>query len=138
MAPVKWRDELRRIKEKYAHNMKTRWPVLCYCDNNWKAHEIATNNYLQWYKNYSRKKLVNKSDEQPQKRRRLKIEDEENAPSKSESETEDMGMDKTKDRNDSTSSSVPHNDDESRRGTSKPCAYSGSKNRPNVWPFWKD
>jgi hypothetical protein len=105
--------------------MEARWPILCYCENNWKAHEIATSNYPQWHKHHSRKKLVNESDGQARKRRKVEIEDE---PSESESENTDGS--RPEDENDTASSSVPQCDEGSRMGILRPHARALTRTDP--------
>jgi hypothetical protein len=108
---------------------------MLHCNNNWKAHEIATSNYPQWHKHYLRKKLVNKLDGQAQKRCKVEIEDE---PSKSESENTDglrpenknVGMDKGEDKNDATSSLVPQCNKGSRMGIPRPRAWALTRTDP--------
>ena len=116
--------------------METRWPVLRYCENHWKAQRIAIDNYPQWYKTYSRKKLGEEektSDEPAQKKRRTMIEDDENTQLRSESETNarggsmsegvDENMDEYLDSNTSTPFPVGQDDQEvPRGGSSRPRA----------------
>ena len=55
LAPKKWHDAPRRVQDEYAHEMERHWPVLQYCDNQWKAQYLATKTYPQWYKWYHKK-----------------------------------------------------------------------------------
>ena len=115
--------------------MERCWPVLRYCDNHWKAHEIATANYPQWHKNHHKKKLGaegNKHSDKPvQKKCRAVIEDDNDAAFESESDNNidgpmpedtdvDMGMGEAE-PNQSMSFLVPQDGQEgSREGTSRP------------------
>jgi len=130
---AKWHDAS-RIKDEYAYDMEMHWPVLHYCDNHWKAHKIATQNYPQWYKNYHKKKLKveeKNSDEPAQKKHRTVIEDDENVQSLLETETntlagnglmpEDVHMGENDDKNDGGPSLLLQDNKEGAMGgTSRP------------------
>ena len=66
LAPQKWRDAPRRVQDEYACEMERHWPVLQYCDNQWKAQYLATKTYPQWYKWYH-KKMSDANDTEPDK-----------------------------------------------------------------------
>jgi hypothetical protein len=56
IAPTKWNEAKSKVKDQYTCEMEIRWPVVGYCENHWKAQRITTDNYPQWYKNYSKKR----------------------------------------------------------------------------------
>ena len=108
------------------------WPVLCYCDNYWKAQRIAIDNYPQWLKAYRRKKLK-KLDKPARKRCKSVPKDDENAESgsMSESNADDlMPEDMDEDWHIDASTPFPADQDdqeEPRSDTSRPRA------RPLMW-----
>jgi hypothetical protein len=55
IAPVKWGDATKEVRDEFFREMEARWPVLRYCDSNWKTNHIATLNYPQWYKEFCKK-----------------------------------------------------------------------------------
>ena len=48
-APSKWGQASRETEDEYVHGMEKRWPILHLCEGHWKAIQIATTNYPQWY-----------------------------------------------------------------------------------------
>jgi hypothetical protein len=132
MAPERWNYAKPNVRDEYIHEMELRWPVVRYCENHWKAHRIATDNYPQWYKNHCRKRPggeATKSDEPAAKKQRTIIEDDENVHLQSESETNagdgpmPEEMDDNMDSNASTSFHVRQDNQEvSRGGSSRPRA----------------
>jgi len=70
VAPVKWSDVGLDALDLYEHHMVTRFPELSYCDDNWKVHMIATDNYPSWWAAHG-----NGSSSMP-----IKIEDSESPP----------------------------------------------------------
>ena len=64
LAPKKWRDAPRRVQDEYAHEMERHWPILQYCDNQWKVQYLTTKTYPQWYKWYH-KKMSDANDTEP-------------------------------------------------------------------------
>jgi hypothetical protein len=97
-APSKWRDSSREVQDKYIRDMEKKWPVLCYCENHWKANTLVTSIYSQWYKRYHKKMVAdakeNKLDdsEPVRKKARTAIEADDSSSSESESES-DCNMD---------------------------------------------
>ena len=49
MAPGTWGNVSNEIHAKYICKMEDKWPMLRYCENNWKADALATSIYSQWY-----------------------------------------------------------------------------------------
>ncbi|KAG6905298.1 hypothetical protein DXG01_003590 [Tephrocybe rancida] len=47
--PPSWGKATTDVSRQYRNEMKFRFPVLAFCDNNWKVEQIATNNYPSWY-----------------------------------------------------------------------------------------
>jgi hypothetical protein len=131
MAPQKWSVATKTVRDEYADEMESNWPVVGYCDNHWKAHAIATANYPQWLKTYREKKLE-QSDKPARKRRKTVLEDDENGESESESVSvtdRDSPMFEEVDENEDSNPSTPFpvgqlqdDQDELRAGTSRPRA----------------
>jgi len=63
-APSKWSQASRDVEDEYISGMEKRWPILCFCEDHWKAIHIATSNYSQWYNYYSSKATQVKSEDQ--------------------------------------------------------------------------
>jgi hypothetical protein len=55
MAPEKWGDASRQVRDEYIREMENEWTVLRLCENHWKANAIATSIYSQWYHSYDKK-----------------------------------------------------------------------------------
>ena len=45
-----WGEMSSIAKDYYHAEMKKRFPELCFCDGNWKAERISTDNYSSWYR----------------------------------------------------------------------------------------
>jgi hypothetical protein len=43
--------------------MESKWPMLCFYKNHWKAHTIATTNYPTWYHNCIRREVGPKDND---------------------------------------------------------------------------
>jgi hypothetical protein len=133
MAPERWNNAKPNIRDEYTHEMELWWPVVHYCENHWKAHRIATNNYPQWYKNHCRKRPggeAKKLDKLAMKKPRMIIEDDKNVQSQSELETNagdgpmPEKMDNNMDSNASMSFEVGKDNQEvSRGGSLRPCTW---------------
>ena len=48
-APQKWGDAGVKVSQIYRQHMCTRFPILQFCELDWKADLIATDNYPSWY-----------------------------------------------------------------------------------------
>ena len=48
-APVKWGSASIDINNKLIYRLESGFPFIRLCDNHWKAAQIATNSYSQWY-----------------------------------------------------------------------------------------
>ncbi|KIM36854.1 hypothetical protein M413DRAFT_31256 [Hebeloma cylindrosporum] len=48
-APVSWSKASVDVFDLYEFLMVDRFPELSFCEDNWKAHQIATDNYPSWY-----------------------------------------------------------------------------------------
>jgi len=55
IAPKKWGDASKDIREEYYREMENEFRVLRFCDNHWKAHAIAASIYPQWYHTFNKK-----------------------------------------------------------------------------------
>ena len=51
-------------RDKYIQLMEAKWPMLCYCDNHWKAHAIVTTNYPAWYRGCIRREVGLKDNDE--------------------------------------------------------------------------
>ena len=60
-APETWGQVSLAASNKYIREMESRWPILRYCEDHWKVHALATQNYSQWYRWYDEKKTREKS-----------------------------------------------------------------------------
>ncbi|KAG6912857.1 hypothetical protein DXG01_011518, partial [Tephrocybe rancida] len=47
--PPSWGKATADVSRQYRDEMKFKFPVLAFCDNDWKAEQIATDNYPSWY-----------------------------------------------------------------------------------------
>ena len=54
-APSKWRSASAVVIRSYHDEMYRRFPFLQYCDNDWKAEQIAIDNYPSWYNSWCKK-----------------------------------------------------------------------------------
>jgi len=50
--PTLWGKADVKLSQSYCHEMHQRFPELQLCDLDWKADQIATDNYPSWYKNW--------------------------------------------------------------------------------------
>lgn len=51
--PVSWGKADVKLSQTYCREMRQRFPELALCDLDWKADQIATDNYPSWFKNWS-------------------------------------------------------------------------------------
>jgi hypothetical protein len=67
VAPEKWGDASKDLRDEYCHEMESKFGVLRYCDNHWKAHTLATSIYSQWYRSFDKKRhtVTKDEDEEP-------------------------------------------------------------------------
>jgi hypothetical protein len=56
-APLTWRRASSDVVQLYCDKMGRQFPELRLCADNWKAQQIATNNYPSWIKNHSKVKI---------------------------------------------------------------------------------
>jgi hypothetical protein len=66
--PPSWGKADVKLSQTYCHEMRQRFPDLALCDLDWKADQIATDNYPSWFKNWSessQKALVKHEQEDP-------------------------------------------------------------------------
>jgi hypothetical protein len=54
-APTKWRSASMLVIRSYHEELYRRFPFLQYCDNDWKAEQIAMDNYPSWYSSWCKK-----------------------------------------------------------------------------------
>ena len=55
IAPETWGQATMEVRDEYCQEMESKYPVLRFCDNHWKANAIATAIYSQWHQTYNRK-----------------------------------------------------------------------------------
>jgi hypothetical protein len=55
IVPVRWGEGSKELQDQYCSEMESQFPILCYCDNHWKAHTIMTTIYSQWYHSWDEK-----------------------------------------------------------------------------------
>lgn len=48
-APPKWRDAGVKVSQIYRQHMYSKFPILQFCELDWKVDQIATDNYPSWY-----------------------------------------------------------------------------------------
>jgi hypothetical protein len=66
--PLSWGKADVKLSQTYCCEMRQRFPELALCELDWKADQIATDNYPSWYKNWSessQKALVKHEQEDP-------------------------------------------------------------------------
>lgn len=51
--PLSWGKADVKLSQTYCREMRQRFPELALCDLDWKADQIATDNYPSWFKNWS-------------------------------------------------------------------------------------
>ena len=51
--PTSWGKASIKLSQSYCREMRQRFPELALCELDWKADQIATDNYPSWYKNWS-------------------------------------------------------------------------------------
>jgi hypothetical protein len=51
--PLSWGKADVKLSQTYCQEMRQRFPELALCDLDWKADQIATDNYPSWFKNWS-------------------------------------------------------------------------------------
>ena len=131
LAPKKWSNALSAALDEYTREMETRWPILRYCSNHWKALHIATKNYSQWYKTYHNKMGVahnTETTEPAHKKRRTATEDDDTSEHEAHPETD-------------AASEVSDNDDDiptpSMRDDNVRESFASSS-RPKARPAYKD
>jgi hypothetical protein len=101
VAPEKWGDGPKQIRDEFFYEMEGTFVVLRYCDNHWKANAVATSIYSQWYHSFDRKRHAVKSEdvpcaEPPKKKPKTTSKDvedlvEDTRPSQSEGQPESLG-----------------------------------------------
>jgi len=64
MAPEKWGDASKEVRDVFVHEIEKSWFILCLCDNHWKTNTVATSIYSQWYCNYDKRKKGTKDNAQ--------------------------------------------------------------------------
>ena len=57
-APAVWGDAAINIKNEYLYCMETQYPFLRFCQDHWKAKQVATNSYSQWQSNAAKRMRV--------------------------------------------------------------------------------
>jgi hypothetical protein len=98
IAPGRWGDAPREVRDKYCHEMESAFIVLRYCANHWKAHAMATSIYSQWYHKFDKKQSAIK--EEP-------IHSEEPTMKRTKTTTGDLGVDDTQSFNSERQPNVP-------------------------------
>ena len=57
-APTTWRAASIDIDNELIHMLESDYPFLRLCDNHWKARQVATNSYSQWYPKASKRRAT--------------------------------------------------------------------------------
>jgi hypothetical protein len=66
VAPEKWGDASKEVRDEFCYEMESKFGVLRYCDNHWKVHTLATSIYSQWYRSFDKKRhAAKKENEEP-------------------------------------------------------------------------
>ncbi|EGO27513.1 hypothetical protein SERLADRAFT_406586 [Serpula lacrymans var. lacrymans S7.9] len=52
MAPKTWMSTSRAVLDYYRSKMYKKFPQLCFCESDWKADQLAIDNYPSWYANH--------------------------------------------------------------------------------------
>ncbi len=47
MAPEKWGDAFKEVRDTFIHDMEKKWFVLRLCENHWKTNTVAASIYSQ-------------------------------------------------------------------------------------------
>jgi hypothetical protein len=61
-APAKWGDAGVKVAEVYRHHMYSRFPILRFCELDWKVDLIATDNYPSWYSWFAKRSTGGKTE----------------------------------------------------------------------------
>lgn len=75
IAPIKWGNASVRAHDLLVRRLRSKYPELQLCQDNWKIEHIATNDYPKWYETHGRKRELVKLEEgavegiRPSKRR---------------------------------------------------------------------
>lgn len=56
-APATWRQASTQVRKKYYESMSSQFPELKLCDMDWKAEQLASDNYSSWHSYRARIKL---------------------------------------------------------------------------------
>ena len=84
IAPEKWTDASKEVRDEYFREMEERWVVLRYCENHWKTNKLATALYSIWYNQYLKKASKahggNAHEGHPNKKAKISSADSEDSP----------------------------------------------------------
>jgi hypothetical protein len=61
-APPKWGDACVKVSQFYRQHMCSKFPILQFCELDWKVDLIATDNYPSWYSWWVKKSMGGKMD----------------------------------------------------------------------------
>ena len=50
-APAAWGNVPLSVRNKFINTLEKAYPFLWFCEDHWKANQVATNSYSQWYQN---------------------------------------------------------------------------------------
>ena len=68
IAPSKWGNATNEVRDIFFREMEKKFPVLRYCEDNWKVNYIATTLYSTWYPRYHENMVLYGSNPPPKKR----------------------------------------------------------------------
>jgi len=132
IAPKKWSKASRTVHKEYAREMETRWPILQYCENHYKAHLLTTKHYSQWYKTHHMAQTIGKDNNKetnrpPSKKFKTMVEDDHTCVSQADTPPEDSDIDDNDDNNNNNNNPKPswlkdNVQEGSSRGISRPKA----------------
>ena len=60
-APAAWGSVPLSVRNKFINTMEKAYPFLRFCEDHWKANQVATNSYSQWYQNATDRRDASKA-----------------------------------------------------------------------------
>jgi hypothetical protein len=75
VAPRKWSQMPRSVKDQYVRDMENQWPILRYCEDHWKANQVGSSGYSQWYGYHHMSSDDNNGDTKGPAQKRCKVDD---------------------------------------------------------------
>lgn len=62
LLPLTWGKASIAVSRQYHQEMRAKFPELAFCEDDWKAEEIATYYYPSWYKNHKKGAIKEEDD----------------------------------------------------------------------------